>query len=1062
MARWAFVRSWFSPHQATLHLKNLLMKKSLWIACFLTLVCLSQGRATEILSEHAIPLSGWKARDPQVVSVEDTGAELVLKYGRFSDRWQVVDGPEIPVTARTPFFRNRRCQLSLEIKASGLEGYTVQIRIRQRKGDQKSGGAFSRNLSPRLEWDSAAELDKAEKFRTWARLEGTSTIHYGVDKLALEIWVSSPKGAAPAKVLLRNMQLTEMAEIEHVFSSEPTTPGNLFFTDFGAMKVDFVDADKVKAARIELFDETGKALARVDGGPGVATLKIPLDGIGYYLVKASADYPEGKSIVSQTTAAVLGTPLEELIRRQSRLGTFRVWGDMDTWLKSGVNWDWGIGGIDLSGYVLNPDGTISPPKDAMPLTYAPNYKNIFTIGALPKWVMPDGASPGTLMAPKDWDLFERLIEAFARQNPGLPWFCSYNEPDAHWRGSAGDFVKFHKVIAAGVRKGNPNMKFFGPCMYSIRMNDFRKYADMGLLDCLDGLVMHAYVNGSSPEGRFIENVTEMVQYLKDSGRGNMPVYITEYGWCADIGDWQKTITETERSQYAPRSIALLAAQPLDAIEYFVFKHDSQPGKPGYSMLYSDNTPTPTYVAFVNTLKWLGWTQRGEGRWFAFSPRLHLTLFHREGKNIGVAWNADGPARLELPSAPLRMADSMGRALPVDGASLAVGPAPIFFELPDSSALFNARTLPEIKATPGEKLTLPWPGGVAAPEIVVSEAGAVIAPDATPGNYLVLGKSGDVTQVQPIKVLTPLKVESLDFSLSPQGDKLLASARVESPMKTGADVVLKLTLDNGATEETKAHLATDQPARVELAVPGFEVGSRFRGKLAVSLEGGVPFAVEKEVDQTVIFCPSVQAVDWKEIAGVDFSAWSPFPQPLKAEDCSASFKTAVTPAGFRLLVDVQDNSHHQTQLPSYLWNGDSIQVAFDVDADKEWQPNNVGNGYNGHRIFEYGAALPNKGGPAMVWRSRADAPGFTSGGEEPRIVANVTRDGTRTIYDILFPWATLGLGQAPRAGSNIGFALVVNDLDGGADARHGLRIFSGIMEGKNPEGFGRLHVKEVKP
>jgi len=428
----------------------------------------------------------------------------------------------------------------------------------------------------------------------------------------------------------------------------------------------------------------------------------------------------------------------------------------------------------------------------------------------------------------------------------------------------------------------------------------------------------------------------------------------------------------------------------------------------------------------------------------------------------VAWNANGPGRLELPSTPLRMTDSMGRDLPVEGTSLAVGPAPVFFELPDSSALFDAQTLPEIKATPGEKFTLPWAGGVAAPEITLSGAEAAIVADAAPGNYLILGKSGEAMQVQPIKVLSPLKVESLDFSLSPQGDKLLASARVESPMKSGADVVLKLTLNNGEVAETRAHLSPNLPAKIELAVPGFQVGSRLQGKLAISLEGEAPFVVEKEVDQTVIYCPSVQKVDWKAIAGVDFSSWSPFPQPLKAEDCSASFKTAVTPEGFRLQVDVLDDSHHQSQLPSYLWNGDSIQVAFDVDADKEWQPNNVGNGYNGHRILEYGIALPNKGGPAMVWRFRADAPGFSSGAEEPRIVAKVTREGTHTLYDILFPWPTLGLDQAPKIGSKIGFALVVNDLDGGAEVRHGLRIFSGIMEGKNPEGFGRLYVKELKP
>jgi hypothetical protein len=1036
------------------------MKKSLWIGLLLAQICLHVGFASEVLSERTVPLNHWKARNPGIVSVEESGSNLSLGFGQFPGRWEVVDGPEIPLEARTRFYKNRRCRISMEIKTTGLEGYAMQIRMRQRVGMQKEGGAFTRNLSPRLEWDAAAELDHADKFQTWAQLESVSTLNPVTERMALEIWLSTPTGKGPAKVEIRNVKITEMAEIEHVISSEPTVDGNLFFTTSGGMKADFVDPAKVKTCRIELFDETGKPLGKVEGAAGTSSLKITLPSTGYYAVQATAEYPDGKSITARTTAAVLGEPLDSSVRQNSRLGSFRVWGREDLWLKSGANWDWGIGCIDLADYILNADGTISPPKDAKPLSYSNTCKNIYTIGKFPKWVMPEGYTPDSLMAPKDWTLLEKLMEAFARQNPDLTMFCSFNEPDAHWRGNAKDFVKFHQVIAAGVKKGNPNMKFYGPCMYSIRMDDFRKYAGMGLLDCLDGLVMHAYVDGSLPEGKFIENVDALTKFLKENGRGEMPVLITEYGWCAEIGDWQKTISELERSQYAPRSIALLAAQPLDAIEYFVFKHASEPGKPGYSLLYSDNTPTPTYVSFVNTLKWLSWTQRGEGRWFPFSPKLNLTLFHREGKNTGVAWNTDGPARLTLPAVPLKMTDSMGRPMPVKDASVAVGSAPVFFDLPDSQALFQATTLPEIEVAPGAQVALPWNGELAAPEISLEGNQAAISPKATPGNYIVIGKADDAFQVQPIRVLTPLTLESLDFALSPDGTSLLATARVKSPIKEGAEASIRLTLTDGSVFETKARLKPGVPSQIEVAVPGFKMGQRCRGKVVVSLQGKVPFKIEKAVDQTFIFCPAVSNMDWKTVEGVELSGWNPFPKALKPEDCSASFKTAVTPQGFRLLVEVEDNIQYQTQLPSYMWNGDSIQFAFDVDADKEWQPNNVGNGYNGHRIFEYGVGLSAKG-KAMVWRWRADAPGFNSG-EEPRVVAEVKREGTKTTYDVLLPWTTLGLAQAPAPGSNMGFALVVNDRDGGTDTLHGLRIFGGIQENKNPEGFGRLHVKEVRP
>jgi len=143
----------------------------------------------------------------------------------------------------------------------------------------------------------------------------------------------------------------------------------------------------------------------------------------------------------------------------------------------------------------------------------------------------------------------------------------------------------------------------------------------------------------------------------------------------------------------------------------------------------------------------------------------------------------------------------------------------------------------------------------------------------------------------------------------------------------------------------------------------------------------------------------------------------------------------------------------------MWQEDSIQIAFDVDADKEWQPNNVGNGFNGHRIFEYGVALSSKGSSPMVWRYRADAPDFKAACEEPRIIADVKRTDGRTVYAGFFPWETLSLSKAPRVGSNIGFALLVNDSDKSND-RHGLAFFEGIRSVKDPVLYGKLRIMEL--
>ena len=96
------------------------MKKSLWIGLLLPQIFLHAGFASEVLSDRVVPLNGWKARNPGIVSVEDSGSTLSLNFGQFPGRWELVDGPEIPLVARTRFYKNRRCQISMEIKTTGL------------------------------------------------------------------------------------------------------------------------------------------------------------------------------------------------------------------------------------------------------------------------------------------------------------------------------------------------------------------------------------------------------------------------------------------------------------------------------------------------------------------------------------------------------------------------------------------------------------------------------------------------------------------------------------------------------------------------------------------------------------------------------------------------------------------------------------------------------------------------------------------------------------------------------------------------------------------------------
>jgi hypothetical protein len=136
---------------------------------------------------------------------------------------------------------------------------------------------------------------------------------------------------------------------------------------------------------------------------------------------------------------------------------------------------------------------------------------------------------------------------------------------------------------------------------------------------------------------------------------------------------------------------------------------------------------------------------------------------------------------------------------------------------------------------------------------------------------------------------------------------------------------------------------------------------------------------------------------------------------------------------------------------------SMQLAFDVDAEKPWLLNLIMDGsFQGHRIFYYDVCLPTDGRETIVWRNRADGPGFGPASLAPEVAADIRREGSRTVYDIVFPWRSLGLDQAPPVGAQLGFSIVVNDSDKGHDRKF-LRFGHGIAGPQNPEFFAILKI-----
>ena len=91
--------------------------------------------------------------------------------------------------------------------------------------------------------------------------------------------------------------------------------------------------------------------------------------------------------------------------------------------------------------------------------------------------------------------------------------------------------------------------------------------------------------------------------------------------------------------------------------------------------------------------------------------------------------------------------------------------------------------------------------------------------------------------------------------------------------------------------------------------------------------------------------------------------------------------------------------------------------------------------------------------------RADAM-MTAGTVRPKVRVEVVRDGAVTRYSVFFPWDQLGApDETPTPATVIGFSLAVNDVDPARGApRHGLTLFGGIVDDKEPKRFGPAWIR----
>ncbi len=861
--------------------------------------------------------------------------------------------------------------------------------------------------------------------------------------------------------------------------------GNNFAANAAELELRIAGGATATAGQIRITDELGRPVQQLAIEAGRSSVIVPLKQKGYYNVEAKATLSDGKQVEARTTASVVGPLLPNDLRLASPFGFFSVKGDTPLPIVAGGGWNRLF--IPLNGVTRESNGDLRWWRPNAPGPKMPESVN--GEPAPLRWVGVFMFPPASLIAPEhrekhnnhnvyppvDWDGFRQSVEFAARHYAHwVDYFEPINEPDANWRGTEEELVRYHKVIAEAVHAVDPKLKVVGPCLCQVDIPRLRKLASLGLFDHIDGLSIHTYANDAPPEGKWWSDVQELRAFLRSIGKEEMPIVVSEYGWQTAAGDWARPVDRISQARYASRSLTLLAAQQVDAINYFCLRYEDPriPHVEGWSVIEHDNAPRPSFAALSNVFRWLAGVE-GRGTVLRPAPDTYLVLFKKGQGSVAVAWTTRGESTWQIPGRFGRVNDMMGRDV-VPGANqlVTLTESPTFIELADAS-LPGIQVGEGVGVVRGGEVALPgeWAGASLPAPLSLSGNRVAVPTEAPAGDYLVMAKSSSGTwTAAPVKVLPQFAVESSEVILAGEDRSAVARMRVRS--HGGAIDLLPIVRLAGAAPRfgERVKIPAGGEAVVDVALDNIPLGRRWTGVAAVEGRvGGNVESAEAPIDITVVPGGYVRdpnaPIDWSAVPKVRSQGWAPFGStsldtpPLSPDDCSAVLQWAWSERGLHFHIEVTDNDHVQDREPAQLWQQDSLQFSFDVDADKPWQMN-VNNdvvGLNGHRIFEYGVAMRDGRPQTARWRESIVA----LPDDAPPIDAKVSRQGTVTIYDITFPWKTLGLGTAPAPGTSIGFDLLVNDQDLPPSRRHGLEIFGAINASKDPERLGRLQLQAGK-
>jgi len=164
----------------------------------------------------------------------------------------------------------------------------------------------------------------------------------------------------------------------------------------------------------------------------------------------------------------------------------------------------------------------------------------------------------------------------------------------------------------------------------------------------------------------------------------------------------------------------------------------------------------------------------------------------------------------------------------------------------------------------------------------------------------------------------------------------------------------------------------------------------------------------------------------------------------SDDLEAKFALAVDDDFLYVAVQVRDDVHYQRHYGWNLWQGDSVQLAFDPTLERR----EAGYGEQDHEI---GFALKDGKPIAWRWKGRRGQPV----GVMDEVELAIVRKGDETLYEAKIPLCELA-PLNPGMWRKCGFDIVVNDSDGELERKGRVELCPFAMTaGKHPRDFAVL-------